>query len=199
MSVKLHLIFFCFLNNIFFRFLKKYWTEHLRPPPSSELRQAPTSSPIVTGRRCPCPWLNRSSHVQRLASSPTAAAAYLDECLRPPPARCFCSAPTSSPMVSGHPRSHLDLPNLASHSTSSPTVAAANLDELAKGWIRCVPSHGCAMGMAMTIRMEQSSYTEVLHLAASRTNTCTVLKGERLQMETGMIVRTTCILIKSIT
>ena len=27
----------------------------------------------------------------------------------------------------------------------------------------------------------------------------TVLKGERLQMETGMIVRTTCILIKSIT
>jgi len=28
---------------------------------------------------------------------------------------------------------------------------------------------------------------------------CTVLKGERLQMETGMIVRTTCILIKSIT
>jgi len=110
--------------------------------PSSELRQAPTSSPIVAGRRCPCPWLRRSSHVQLSASSPTAAAAYLDECLRPPPARCFCSAPTSSPMVSGHPRSHLDPPNLASHSTSSPTVAAANLDELAKGWIRYVPGRG---------------------------------------------------------
>ena len=110
--------------------------------PSLELRQALTRSPIVAGRRCPCPWLHRSSHVQRLASSPTAAAAYLDECLRPSPARCFCSTPTSSPMVSGHPRSHLDPPNLASHSTSSPTVAAANLDELAKGRIHCVPSRG---------------------------------------------------------
>ena len=107
-----------------------YWTEHLRPSPSSELRQAQTSSPIVAGRRCPCPCLHRSSHMQRLASSPTA------------PARCFCSAPKSSPMVSGHPRSHLDPPNLASHSTSSPTVTAVNLDELAKGRIRCVPGRG---------------------------------------------------------
>jgi hypothetical protein len=48
-----------------------YWTEHLWPPPSSELRQAPTSSPIVAGRRCPCPWLHRSSHAQRLASAPS--------------------------------------------------------------------------------------------------------------------------------
>ena len=143
LSVKLHLIFFLFFETISSSIFCScnYWTEHLRPPPSSELRQAPTSSPIVADRRCPCPWLHRSSHVQRLASSPTAAAAYLDECLRPPPARCFCSAPTSSPMVSGHPRSHLDPPNLASHSTSSPTVAAANLDELAKGRIRCLPGH----------------------------------------------------------
>ena len=143
MSVKLHLIFFFFetiSSSIFCSC--NYWAEHLRPPPSLELRQAPTSSPIVAGRRCPCPWLHRSSHVQHLASSPTAAAAYLDECLRPSPARCFCSTPTSSPMVSGHPRSHPDPPNLASHSTSSPTIAAANLDELAKGRIRCVPGHG---------------------------------------------------------
>jgi len=139
LSVKLHLIFFRFLQ---LQLLDEQNPPYLRPPPSLELRQALTRSPIVAGRRCPCPWLHRSSHVQRLASSPTAAAAYLNECLRPPPARCFCSAPTSSPMVSGHPRSHPDPPNLASHLTSSPTVAAANLDELAKGRIRCVPVRG---------------------------------------------------------
>jgi len=94
-----------------------YWSEHLRPPPSSEPRAAPTSSPIVAGRRCPCPWLRRSSHVQHSASSPTAAAAYLDKYLRPPPARCFYSAPMSSPMASVNPYTQLALPNLALCST----------------------------------------------------------------------------------
>jgi hypothetical protein len=41
------------------------------------------------------------------------------------------------------------------------------------------------MDMAITVRMEQSSYTEVLHLAAPRTNMCTVLKGERLLSSDG--------------
>jgi len=100
LSVKLHLIFFLFFGTISSSVFCScnYWTEHLRLPPSSELRQAPLSLPIVAGRRCPFPWLCRSSHGQ-------------------PPARCFCSAPTSSPMVSGYPRSHLAPANLAPCST----------------------------------------------------------------------------------
>ena len=121
-------------------------TEHLRPPPISELRQAPTSSPIVAGRRCPCPWLRRSSHVQRSASSPTAAVAYLDECLWPE------AAPSSLLLLRADKLAHglrpSPLPPGSSescpvqHSTSSPTVAVVTLDELARGRIRCARGRG---------------------------------------------------------
>jgi len=56
--------------------------------------------------------------------------------------------------------SHPDPPNLASHSTSSPTVTAANLDELAKGRIRCVPGRGHLRARRKTLSRLLAPYCE---------------------------------------
>ena len=57
-------------------------------------------------------------------------------------------------------RSHPDPLNLASHLMSSPTVAAANLDELAKGQIRCVPGRGHLRARRKTLSRLLAPYCE---------------------------------------
>jgi hypothetical protein len=127
LSVKLHLIFFHFLQ------LQLLDGASLAAP---KLRAPPSADELAHSRRPSMPLPMAPQKLARAALSKRAhGRSRLSRRVSPADELAHGLRPSLLPPGSTESR-------LVQHSMSSPTVAPANLDKLAKGWIRCIPGHG---------------------------------------------------------